>query len=322
MKTIAVYVLTSLPTDYYLEQLIISAYSLRLHNPEMRITIVVDKETSDSFIGNRRAINEYVSEIITVDVPVQYNQMQKSRFLKTTLREIVTGDYLFIDTDTVITSDLSEIDSFTCSLGAVLDKHIHLNRHSSYKSIVRYSRFFNWKVPNDGNYFNSGIMYVKDDPIAHTVYRCWHQYWVDGVLTKNISIDQPSLAKANEENGYPIAEMSGIFNCQVIENGLKYLLDAKIIHYYASNINSWDCPYLFREKALYSRIRQNGIDSQIHTMILSAKSAFNSKCLILGGNLCDAYYTTLSGISRRIFSKMSRFNTFIDCIYNKLTGRI
>ena len=79
----------------------------------MRITIVVDKETSDSFIGNRRAINEYVSEIITVDVPVQYNQMQKSRFLKTTLREIVTGDYLFIDTDTVITSDLSEIDSWS-----------------------------------------------------------------------------------------------------------------------------------------------------------------------------------------------------------------
>jgi len=37
-------------------------------------------------------------------VPEELNQVQRSRYLKTTLRSILTGDYLFVDTDTVFAS--------------------------------------------------------------------------------------------------------------------------------------------------------------------------------------------------------------------------
>lgn len=317
MKTIAVYVLTSQSSDYYLEQLIISVYSLRLYNPEMKIFVVVDNETNESLVNDRSIIKEYVSEVIAVNTPAKYDNLQKSRYLKTTLRSIIDGDYLFIDTDTVITDNIRELDSLTCSVGAVLDKHVCIKDHSGRNSIIHYAKLFDWEIPNEGNYFNSGIMYVKDDSLAHKVYESWHACWKKGLDEKNISIDQPSLAKANEINGYPIAELSGIYNCQIIENGLKYLLDAKIIHYFASNTGRYDCPYIFRNPKIYEKVRKTGIDGEIELLLEKPKSAFLSKCTIIGGNQCDIYSSPMAGIARRLSLKFPSLNLYISKLYRQ-----
>ncbi len=316
MKTKAVYVVTSQGNDNYLEQLIVSAYSFRIHNPDTSIVLVTDNETKNIIDTSIPNIYQYISDIIAVNIPPQFNQIQKSRYIKTSLREIVSGDYLFIDTDTVVTGSLKEIDNFTFSIGAVLDRHLLLNKHTGAKEIRKYASWVNWEIPSDGRYFNSGIMYVKESEIAHKLYNKWHKIWSNTLKNKGISIDQPALAKANAILGYPIIEIDGIYNCQIIENGLKYLSSAKIIHYYASNIGKWDSPYLFRDKTVYERVKRDGIDKNMETMIKNAKSAFNEKSLILAGNMCDAYYSTLSGIARRIFTCLPHINNFIDKFYN------
>lgn len=311
MKTTAVYVLTSNSEDYYLEQLMVSAYSLRLNNPDIEITLVVDQETFKSLTGKRSGIQEYVSDIIPAYVPLEYNNKQKSRFLKTNLRKIIEGDYLFIDTDTVISGNLSELDSLECSIAASLDKHVKIKDHLCRKSIIKYAKLFDWSIPSEDNYFNSGIMYVKDDSIAHNVYESWHKYWKSGLKEHNISIDQPSLAKANYVNNYPIKELPGVYNCQIVENGLKFLSDAKIIHYFASNIGRYDCPYLFRDPRIYETIKKKGMIDEIKELLNNPKAAFLSKCMVLGGNQCDIYVTPLAGIARRVSLKFPSINSIL-----------
>lgn len=318
MKTQAVYIVTSGNNDFYLEQLIISAFSLKLHNPNVKIIVVMDDDTSDGLTGNRGQLWHYVSDIVSVKIPEEYSNMERSRYLKTNLRNIIVGDFLFIDTDTVVTGDLSEIDSFNCSIGAVIDKHIAIFNHSGQQNIIELSKKYNWNIPKNGNYFNSGIMYVKDNDATHKFYERWHNHWKKGLLKYGKGIDQPALAKANEDSNYLITELPGIFNCQIIENGLRYLYEAKIIHYYASNMNRWDSPYLFRDQKLYSTVREFGINNEIKNLIIHAKEAFNNKCLILGGNTCDTFYSTLSGIARRIFLQNPKLNAFIDKTYKKL----
>lgn len=319
MNTKIIYVLTSSSKDYYLEQTILSIYSLKLHNPTAKVIIVTDLETKNSLIGQRNIIYKLADEIITPDIPNEFNNLQKSRYLKTKLREFVSGDFMYIDGDTIIVDSLKEIDDFECVLGAVSDKNINIKSRYKNYVIYNYARIFNWTIPENDIYFNGGMMYAKDSDVAHKFYQTWHNLWIDGVKNKGINIDQPSLAKANELNGYPIVELDGTFNCQIIENGLRFLHKAKIIHYYASNLGKWDCPYLIRDNRIYEIVRQDGINEDLIHLIMNAKSAFTDKCMIIGGNACDAYHSTMNGIARRCFGKFPKLNKFIDKLYLRVS---
>ena len=98
-----VYALISCEKDYYAEQALISMYTLRLHNRDAHITWVADEETLKSLEkGNRHPIKDFVDEYVTVNPPTGCTPTQKSRFIKTSLRQNVEGDFLYLDNETVI----------------------------------------------------------------------------------------------------------------------------------------------------------------------------------------------------------------------------
>ena len=130
MKTKIVYCLVSQDKDIYLEQLLLSLISLRNYNQSAQVTVVMDKTTKDGLIGNRNIIQNYIDEIIVVNDIEHLSNSQKSRVLKTTLRERITGAYLFIDVDTIITDKLDEIDELllqNIEIAAVKDSHCNFN---------------------------------------------------------------------------------------------------------------------------------------------------------------------------------------------------
>ena len=121
MKTKIVYTLVSDAADTYLEQALLSVYSLRLYNPHIVVSLVVDQETGKTISGGRAEIKKYVTDIVEVEVPLEYSKVQKSRYLKTNLRKLIRGDYLFIDCDTIICGSLEGIDRFDVEIGMVAD---------------------------------------------------------------------------------------------------------------------------------------------------------------------------------------------------------
>lgn len=317
-----VYVITSSENDYYLEQAIISMKSLLLHNPNSEIIMLTDERTNNNIDGNRKRILEYISNVVPVTLPKDLTPLQRSRFLKTSLTNHIKGDFWFIDTDTVIADEIPEIRDEAIHVAAVLDKHLPLDEHSGRKQIKQYANLIGWDIPKDNKYFNSGVIFVRDSYTSRTLFNHWHEIWLANSQKYKIEIDQPSLAKANASNNYVIQELSGTFNCQVLENGLKYLHNAKIIHYFASSVDSsWECPYKFRDKELYNRIRRNGITPEIEKMILNAKSEFISKCNIIGGIQSEIYGTPLLGIAKRISRKYPIINIALYHFFKSI-GRI
>lgn len=277
LKTKIVYVLISNEHDTYLEQLYFSMYSLKLYNPNARITIVCDSTTKDSFVDKRKQLSEIADNIVAVDVPTIYTNMQKSRFIKTSLRSYINGDFIYIDNDTIISDDLSDLDNLDSPLMGIPDFHSSLKKYPGNKDFQSFSKKVGLDFDKHKYCFNGGVIYAKDQPISHQFYESWHKEWIEN-LKLGYSTDQQSLFAANEKCGFPIKVMDDAYNCQIMFNGLKYLYRAKIIHYFASGINSssnLDQPYIFQNKIHYEYVKLHGmLNSECLFHMNAPKGAF------------------------------------------------
>ena len=276
MKTKIVYAVVSDEKDVYMEEVFLSTYSLRRHNPDAFVELVVDSKTDATIKGGREKMLKYVNKKTVVNVPGHYNKVQTSRYLKTSLRQTVEGDFLFIDSDTIVTDSLAEADSLTGNVMMVLDYHVSLQQRYNAKSVRRRleATDVDWNI--EMPYYNSGIMYVKDCEESRRLFEVWHEKWKNNVEIAGIHFDQIPLAYANEVTSHLITELDGVWNCQIMNNGLPFLNRAKIIHYFMSFASIRAAkPYRFHDKQLLLDIRKEGdIPAYIADMIDRAKEMF------------------------------------------------
>lgn len=232
---IFVYVLVSNERDTYYEQTMISAESLLKHNDKARIVIIVDQDTAKTFCGKREYHKKLGLEISTIQVPDSMNNRDRSRFLKTTMYNYIDEDFLFIDGDTLICDNLCTIDQ-SLSIGMVLDRHFLISE-SCYKSFYdKRTRPLKWSAGFEDKHFNSGVIWAKKSEDAKKLFDLWHSLWKKTLKSGAIVYDQTALNEANVQLGGIIQELDGTWNCQVSRRSaaLKYVYNAKILHYYAS----------------------------------------------------------------------------------------
>lgn len=313
MKTKIVYSLVSNHDDCYLEQLLISTYSLKLYNNDVKIILVIDEKSNEDLTGERINALKYIDEKIVVPTP-ELEKKSRSRWLKTSIRELVSGDYFFIDTDTIITADLSDIDNVDGKICAVLDRHLPLNKNQRGTPIIKQCMQSGWTPEcNDFYYFNSGVMLVRDSDEAYQLYKQWHEIW-ERSYNRGIDIDQPALGLANRKCGYVIKELDGTWNCQVLGNGLKYFFDARVIHYYNSGSRAKlrSNPYLFSDTSIPRIIKNNGykLTEEIIYMIKNPHRQFSEAYEIIADEKMRAYYSDVFVYMFRKYKSKSLFNYF------------
>lgn len=314
IKTKFVYVVVANESNYYFEQMLISATSLKKFNPTARIYVLVDEDTY-SFIKCRNTEwEEIVSEIIKVKTPEGFNNMRKSRFIKTNLRNLIEGDFLFIDTDTAICGDLSDVDSLDCELGAVPDQHVPIKSFSPIVNLYDWAKIAGFSV-TDGNkfYFNSGVIFCKDTERSKAFFKDWYKIWQQTDV-KGLSYDQPSFAKANETNNGLIKCLDGIWNCQIVENGLKYLCNAKIVHYFSSRVSgNKQSAYLLYNQDVYEQVRRDGINSlRIIKLLEDPRVNFGDDCKVITGQ--DTEY--LHSVMNVMFKQYPSIFKFMEIVSN------
>ena len=325
MKTKIVFVTVSDENDIYLEQTLLSVLSLRKLNPKAKIYLVIDQGTDITICDKREAILNYIDEKVVVDVPKKYSKVQISRYLKTTLRNYVKGDYLYIDSDTIITDCLDDIDNFVGEIGMVLDYHLPLAKRLIVEPIKRRFEITGVEWDINAQYFNSGVMYVRDSEVSYQFYSIWHEKWKSNVESVGIHLDQPPLEYTVRKMTNVVKELDGIWNCQIMNNGLPFLYNAKIIHYFGSYSSRKSIkPYIFHDKQIFLDIKKNGVISQkIEENIDNAKGAFYStneivvgdEILLLKNNLHQLFYqyprtySFLDALSKIICFIYSRFHT-------------
>ncbi len=275
MRTKLVYVLTCKPDALYIEQALISVYSARYYNLDAHIVLIVDDRTDILLQGKRAELLQYITEKIVVDTfDADYTPMQRSRWLKTHVRELITGDYLFIDCDTVITGSLTALDDFSAKydIAAVLDCNKPLAEWTDLVTKRAVESMIE-KIGGDlslfKNYYSSGVMFVKDNVTTHAFYKQWHQNWIESNRILGKGIDQPSLAKTDMEMGGIIQPIDAIWNCVMFEFP-RFVEQSLIIHYAELENQSW----LFSKRCL-TKLREEGLqNAYIRDVILHSTRSF------------------------------------------------
>jgi lipopolysaccharide biosynthesis glycosyltransferase len=296
------YVLTSSATDTYYEQFFLSITSLRLFAPDASITVLLDQRTKDSLIGLRSGYEKIVSETKIIKTPDFLSSKESSRWIKTSMRQYVTGDFLYIDCDTVIACKLDYSFSTDIIIGAIPDCHIHFSEHHYYRQFRDENLKLGFtSILECNTYYNGGIIYCKDDPKAYRFFEKWHSLWKKGRDMGN-SQDMPSLNRANYELCNIITEIGGVWNCQISNNGLPFLHHAKIIHYFATSLAFMDSPFMLASDSILYSIKKTGtISEEILKYLQDPKSAFKPDSKIIADtDVLGVFDTSLFTIIRRL----------------------
>jgi len=294
-----VYVLTSTQKDLYYEQCLMSVFSLKAHNPSSQICILVDNKTADSFTteNKRDGLKKLGCEIVPVNFEESVKNVERSRRLKTTIPQHIKGDFLFIDCDTIICDDLSEIEKIDAKFAAVLDGHIELNQHKHKEYFVKREKILGFSATkNLGKHFNSGVMLYKDCDESKKMFDKWNELWDFCFTKKKDHHDQPAFNEANFRSDNILTELNGKWNCQISQGGLQFLKEAKIIHYFSSEAagKNYISYYKLADKSIQQRIKETGkIPEDIKQMILDPKFQFTGVHLLNDQRLIEIMQSPL-----------------------------
>lgn len=265
MKTKLVYVLTCAPEATYIEQALMAVWSARYWNPDAHIVLMVDDKTSGLLHADkvRSEVLQYVTEEKIVSFEEQYDMHYRSRWLKSHVRELIEGDFLFIDCDTICTSSLAEIDDCKALVAMVPDEHMHvLDYPNDYlQSLVETTSKLKYEVRDEEWYFNSGVIYAKDKPEVHTLWKRWHEIWQEGEKL-GIKADQPSLGKANLLSDHIIQRLPDVWNTLIYMNPV-FAKEGKILHFW----NFRNKSFMFARPFL-DYLRRNGLTEYAKACIL------------------------------------------------------
>ena len=180
----------------------------------------------------------------------------RSRWIKTTVRSLVQGRYLFIDCDTIVTGSLEAVDDWKEMVSAVPDALLPVEEYSSemFDPINDRAKVVGYDLSKEKYHFNSGVMLVDESQSCYQLYELWHRYW-EICTHKNLMADQPALARANIEMNHLIQPMDVMYNCIVYTQNT-FTRQAKILH-----ISSYRNPsYLFSNLVLIY-IRKFGLNN-------------------------------------------------------------
>lgn len=267
-----VYVLISRGTNLLAGKLLLSLYTLRKVNPDVYVTLLTDASTIEPFSEIEKNIKNYVSDIKIVDIPEKLSLKEKSRYLKTSLRRLISGDFLYIDCDTLILKPITGIFQTDALMAAVLEEH---SRDKKLWQVNKYLNLTSCESLEFNNYYNSGVLYVKDHPSTHRLFEDWHKYWLEDLEKYNYNNDQPALAKADFHNPGIIKELDGTFNFQpecvhhrideLDEKWLTMLWDVKIFHYHSTLKNDYFFP--LKRPDFWDEFEKSGITPEIEGII-------------------------------------------------------
>jgi hypothetical protein len=230
-----VFALTSAGRDIFSAMTRIAMASLRLTNPLARVTVACDPETDAAV---RRASDPILDEVDTwlpLDAPGGTPTF-RNRFVRTRLREVIEGPYLYLDGDVLVRGDISEVFALDVDVAAAANHSRTLRHEQISPGDAAILKAMGWEARPDV-YLNAGVMYLNDTAAALRFCAEWHSRWLASGSVSPRHVDQPAMNSALAAVMPRLAVLPPRLNAQ-FRNVVSVARDAVIWHYYDSGLRA------------------------------------------------------------------------------------
>lgn len=228
-----VYALTSNGKDVHSGQTFVSSSLVRHLYPKARIILLVDELTHVKLQAVNDPVLASVDQVLRVETGMD-TPIRRNRALKTTMRLVLEGPFVYLDSDTLPIRRFDELFSHDDDFAAVQDYTQELFGRRRPRWVRDFFRSMSWRYPTR-QFVNGGVMYMADRPVVHEFSREWNRRWRHGIERADLELDQPSLNSALDATDLRLRLMSRDFNCQV-KSTLFTVQTARIFHYFKSQI--------------------------------------------------------------------------------------
>jgi len=229
--TRAVFALTSQGNDLFSSLTRLAVASLRVSNPDMRVTIVCDQQSDSTMRQTRDALIGEIDDWQTIATPAG-NAGFRNRFVKTSLRSLLEGPFLFLDSDIFVRGDLSEIFALDCDIAGARNHSREVFSEQVWEQDWSTLKKMEWDIGNEV-YINGGVLFFNDTESAHRLAQDWHRRWMVSYKTHGSHRDQPALNASLYSVLPQLAVLPDRFNAQIFITP-NVAVDASIWHYYSS----------------------------------------------------------------------------------------
>jgi hypothetical protein len=222
------YVLASTTWDKYARMVYLSASSLRRVHPDAEIVLVADEASAHMASQPCYPLQEILTRVVRVPDVKGTDSSIRSRFLKTSIRRWLEGDFLFIDADTLLVRPVHPVIGATKSLAAVRDCEDPRTPGGVPDRIKQIYGQLGWRLPA-ATYFNTGIVFYPDKRETREFCTEWHRRWHLS-LQVGIYFDQPAFNSAATDLGIKISELDRSLNAYVTVDP-RFARGARILHF-------------------------------------------------------------------------------------------
>lgn len=207
----------------------VSALSLLELHPGTPVIVLADSGTAAELTGSGSPLCAIARVRAVSGVPE--DPRLGSRWLKTRLRELLAGDLLFLDADTVVVRPLDARLAHSRLVGAAPDYH-----DDAGAPILRISPWVEQLAASAGwprpvAYYNSGVLWLPDSEAVHAFFGRWKQRWAESIRQGRRE-DQPAFNVAVQEVAGAFAPLSGDYNVPVPVQP-RWMARARIYHFWA-----------------------------------------------------------------------------------------
>ena len=197
--------------------------------PDCESILLTDRETA----AHLDSLPFRFAKVRVEPIPARFKgNAVRSRYLKTRMRQIIGGDFLFLDADAL---PLRRFDrAFAAAHGAPFAAALDRNREwpePTFPEWVKpYYDHFGWRHPLE-HYFNSGVMFMADSPAMRALSERWHQNWLALYEKFGVHQDQPSLNHSLRELKVHQHVLPAAYNAMV-DASPYFTRGAKIVHFF------------------------------------------------------------------------------------------
>jgi hypothetical protein len=221
------YVLVCDGWDRHAQMMWLSVTSLRLHEPDVMVTLVTDPSSRDKLASTGRLL-DLVDRVVAVESPIEEPRL-RAYYLKTAFRRHVDGDVLYVDGDTLIVKPVREVLDIEGDVAAALDFNhpgpwFPAQLRAPYEALG-----FTYPLEY---YFNSGVLLLRDTPAVRTFSEEWTRRW-HLLVSQGMPGDQEAFVTALYSSPVRWSRLPAGFNAITIKRNYRFA-EARILHFFGS----------------------------------------------------------------------------------------